>query len=267
MSCTRELPPWSFDLNILSSTAGYVWDPQWYPSTGVSSIDFLADARSVTAVGGAGPGVSLLPTLQFAGVRTDRPDAGSGLSTGSPIVAAGLTHYQEPVTSTDKFWFRRGFSFKLTGVGALFGTASVVLHTSYRSCGRVFPTRQVVVNPFLDAAEASWWPITGLFPLAGVDKAKAAIVGIDNNSSVLRWALGFRAFNDPMDRGVWTPLTTFAQPSPTTGSFEVNTNEVGFTGITLSNFQWGELAIGAKSNSGSIAARLIFHAIPALRYA
>lgn len=128
MSCTRELPPWSFDLNLCSPTAGYVWDPQWYPSTGGSSIDFLADVRSVTAVGGAGPGVSLLPALQFAAFRTKRPDAGNGLSTGSPITAAGLTHYQESVTSTDKFWFRRGSSFeRRTWIGADDGPTPIFL--------------------------------------------------------------------------------------------------------------------------------------------
>ncbi|HND34727.1 MAG TPA: hypothetical protein PLA94_32210, partial [Myxococcota bacterium] len=63
-----------------STSDAFLWDPQWYPSTGVATVDFLADVAIIDAVGG-GAGVSLKPAMQFAATRIDRPaNMGSRIS-------------------------------------------------------------------------------------------------------------------------------------------------------------------------------------------
>ena len=208
----------------------------------------------------------LEPAIQLAAVRQDRPSAGAFIAAGSAITANGTTHYQETLGGGSYFFWRRGFSFKLTGVGATFGYAEVKLYTSFRSCGTVFSAKELVFNPFDDNTEASYLPLTGPFSAIGVDKAKLAIVGLANTSSTMQYSLAARAFNDPMARGGWTDILAFANPSPTTGDFEANTGEQAFTGITLANYQWAELALGVKTTSAGTPPRVIFHVIPSISY-
>lgn len=74
LSLIREPSPLAFDLNVYSTEQAFLWDPQWHSCTGVPGIDFTADVRNVTL--GAGAAISLKPALQFAQVRTERPDDG-----------------------------------------------------------------------------------------------------------------------------------------------------------------------------------------------
>lgn len=266
MSCTRDLPPWDLNLVITSPTTGYAWENTWNACMGVASVGFLADVRNVSASGGASPGVSLKPAIQLAAVRQDRPSAGAAITAGSAITANGTTQYRETLGGASSFFWRRGFSFKLTGVGATFGYAEVKLYTSFRACGTVFAPKELVFNPFDDNTEASYLPLTGPFSAIGVDKAKLAIVGLANSSSTMQYSLAARAFNDPMARGGWTDILAFANPSPTTGDFEANTGEVPFTGVTLSSFQWAELALGVKSTAAATPPRVILHVVPSISY-
>lgn len=266
MSCSRELPPWDLSLTITSATTGYIWENMWNPTMGVTTVDFMADVRNVSAVGGAGPGISLKPALQLAAVRPDRPAAGAILAAGSAITTNGTTHYQETLSAGAYFFWRRGFSFKLTGIGATFGAAEVKLYTCFRACGSVFSPREVVFNPTDDNTDASYFPLTGPFCANAVDKAKLAIVGLANSSSTMQYSLAARAFNDKMARGNWTDILAFASPSPTTGDFEANTGDVAFTGITLANYQWAELALGVKTTAAGTPPRVIFQVIPAISY-
>lgn len=265
MSCTRELAPWSFSLNITSGTASYIWEDAWYPCMGVSTVDFLADVRNISTAGGAS--VSLLPAIQLAAVRPDRPAAGAGIS-GTAISAVGATHFQATLSAGSYFFFRRGFTYKLTGgTPPMFGQADVTLYTSFRACGTVFPSREIVFNPLDTSTDASFFPLTGPIPATGVSAAKLAIVGLDNTSDDLQYAVYARAFNDKMARGSWsTALLDFSSTDPAVGDFEANTGELSFTGLTLSNYQWVELALGVKTTDAGDPPRVIFHVIPAISY-
>jgi hypothetical protein len=266
LTCTRELPPWELDIILTTSDEVRVWEPTWNPIIGVSSVDFLADVRNL--VGGTGAAVSLKPAIQYAAVRTDRPGAGAAITAGSAITAGNtLTHYEETLSGSLNFWWRRGWSYQLTS-GA-FARCSTIQYTSFRSCGKIFPAREVLFNPTNDKNTDCEYPLTGMFPAVGVDKAKLAIVGLDNLNNSLRYRLIGRAFNDPQARGSWILLPTVggSYTTPGTGDFVDNTGEVDLSGLPLTTNQWMELGLAiGKANDTDPNGRCIFHIIPAIKY-
>jgi hypothetical protein len=79
------------NLAITSTTAAYLRDLAWYAVMGVDTIDFMADLRNATLPGGATFAVK--PALQFAAIRSDRPDAGAAIGNGSDITTNSATHF------------------------------------------------------------------------------------------------------------------------------------------------------------------------------
>ena len=265
MSCTKDLIPMKFDLTMLSAAEwSFTWEDHWHPSTGVTAVDFLADVRNVAL--GASATIAIKPALQFAYVRTDRPDQGAVIAIGSSIDSVGPTHYAQSITSTQKFFFRRGLGFKLTA--GSFARAEVLLYTSFRACGKIFPPREIIYNPYNEDVEISMFPLTGPFSAVGVDKVKLAIIGMDNANNKLEYQVFARAFNDPLARGGWTGIQSDVYTATTAGDFVANTDELPFTGLTLANSQWVEVAIGLKKDATADAnSRVILHITSAIKYA
>lgn len=263
MCFQTELPPQPFDLSVYSTQQSFLWDPQWHAVTGVTTADFLLDVRNVTL--GSGATLQLKPALQFAATRVDRPDAGALITAGSGTGADGLTHYQESVAGGNKFFFRRGVGFKL--VAGSFARAEGLLYTAYRSLGKVLPAEEIVFNPTNDTNAVSYFPLGGgrPVPTTSVDTAKLAVFGMGNLGTKLEWRLAARAFNDPMARGSWTDLGA-GWNNPQTNNFDVNTGDLAFSGITLTNFQWLELALAVRKNAnGDPNSRCIFQVLTALK--
>ena len=263
MSCSVELSPMDVDIIALSTEWCWAWDRQWNPVTGVGTVDFTVDLRDLqTPVGGAA--IEVIPAIQMAAVRSDRPDAGAIIS-GTPMTTATATHYVATLSGGSYFWFRRGLAWRLTSGTKVSGQAKV--YTAFRSCGKIFPAREVVFNPTNGVNLGSYFPLTGPFAATGVDKVKAAIIGMDNLNSTIRYDIFARAFNDPMARGAWTSLLGWTTPSPTTGDFSANTGELSVAGLSLGTKQWAELALGVrKSADVDTNSRCLFHVIPALKY-
>ena len=260
--CTVELPPWRVDVVSLSATNTLIWEPQWHPVTGVGAADFLVDGRNRTLGGGAG--IELKPAIQLAAVRTDRPDAGGAISNGSVITANGVTHFRETVSGGAYFWFRRGLSHNLSA-GA-YARMEVLMYTSFRSCAKMFPAREIVFNPLNPTNAVSYFQLTGPIPTIGVSKAKAAIIIMDNANSDMDCRIAGRAFNDPMARGGWTGLEA-DWSTPGTGDSAINTNEIDLDGLSLSSYQWFELALAVRKGATEDApGRAIFHIIPAVKF-
>lgn len=211
MTCIHDLSPIRNDLVITHSDEAFVWDSRWHATAGVSALSITADIRNVGL--GTSAAMAIKPAVQLATVRTDRPDAGAAITAGSAITAAGLTHFVETLSASSKGFFRVGWSVKLTA--GSFARAEALLHVSYRACGRMFTPRELVFQPVNNTAAPSYFPLTGVFPTAGVDKGRLLIVGLDNANSTLQWRLAGRAFNDPMARGAWstpahvTPAVTY----------------------------------------------------------
>jgi hypothetical protein len=88
MPFLREPPPLAIDVVAYSTEDAFWWDTQWYPSSGVENIDFLADVSHVVL--GTSAAISLKPAIQFAATRTDRPvDGGNRISAGTAITTSG----------------------------------------------------------------------------------------------------------------------------------------------------------------------------------
>jgi hypothetical protein len=257
------------NLVITSTQRAFAWEDRWYTSTGVGTVEFTADVRN-TALGPNPSAMEIKPALQFAPVRTDRPDAGVAITAGQAITGDtttnGPVHFEETVSAAAKFWFRRGWSYKLTA--GTFARCETLLYTSFLSCGTVFPAKEVVFNPLNDKADVSLFPLTGPFAAVGVDIAKMAVIGLDNVNTDLEYRAFGRAFNDLMARGAWTALESVWANPPQAGDFFRNTGEIALTDLALGTKHWMELALGVRKGAdGEPNSRVIFHVIPAVKYA
>lgn len=265
MPIPRELTPFHFDISIYSSELSFLMDRQWEPVTGVPDVSLLIDVRNLVL--GSGAAVALKPALQLAPTRTDRADDAALITAGSAVTTNGLTSFVETLSAGSKAFFRRGLGFRLTA--GSFARAQGIVYTAYRSNGLIMPAEEIVFNPTNDTNAVSYFPLGGGRPIPtnGVDKAKLLIFGMGNATTTMGWRLAARAFNDPLARGAWVDLDT-GWNVPQTADFEANTGELPFTGITMANYQWFELALAVrKTSNGDTNSRCIFHVVPALKYA
>jgi hypothetical protein len=262
MSCTRELPPLQQDHVLTSQEETLLWEREWNAITGVAKVSLTADVRNLVL--GSGAAVALKPAIQMATVRVDRPDPGAAISAGSVITAEGVSHFEETLSGSNKFYFRRGFSLRLTA--GSYARVETTLHTAFRACGTIFPAREIPFHPMNSTAAVHYFSLTGRFPLVGVDKAKLAVIGMDNLNTSLQWRAAGRTFIDPTYRGAWVDLMSGWQ-TPATGDFGVNTGEIDLSGLSLASNHWGELALAVRKDAdGSAPSRCIFHVIPAIKY-
>ena len=127
----RKLVPMDLVFNALTTEWCYAWDKRWNPSTGVANVDHVLDIRDVQIA--AGSAFEAIPAIQYAGVRTDRPDAGAIIA-GTAMSTATATHYLATLSGSTQFWFRRGVAYRLTAGTKV--SAQARLYTAFRSCGR-----------------------------------------------------------------------------------------------------------------------------------
>jgi hypothetical protein len=265
VNCSFEMPPWAFDIHAVSPEWSYSMEPRWSPVTGIDKLNFLLDVRNRFLAGTSG--IEVIPAYELAAVRTDRPDVPNRVG-GTAANDVGLSNYVQTIGGGAYLYVRRGVAWRLTGMGATFARAEGLLYTSGRLCGKTFPGREVIFNPTNDKNLVSIFPLTKPFPSVGVSKAKLGVVGLDNTTTTMQYRLAARAFNDFMARGVWTLLESDWPQAPGTGDFIRNTTEVDFTGITLGNFYWVELALAVRKTADiDTNSRVIFHVIPAIKYA
>lgn len=264
---TREPPPFSFDLTVVSDQLAFVWDAQWYPVTGVGKVDFTADVRNVTVVG-TSAGVSIKPAIQYATTRTDRPGTGGVISDGVAITGNDLKHYQQTLAGSGEFFFRRGIGYQLTG--GTFARAQGLLYTAFNTLGQVLPAQEIVFQPLNVTAAVSVFPLGGgrAIPAQGVSAAKLVAITMGNLNNTLQWQVAGRAFNDQLARGNWTLLEGTSWRTPAAGDDGANTGEVELaTNLSLASKQWVELGLAVrKAADTDPVSRVTFHIVPALKY-
>lgn len=263
MGCTQELPTWIVDLVITSQEESFIWERTWYPVSGVGSIDFTTDVRN--RVLGSGAAMAIKPSLQLAIVRTDRPDAGAAITAGSVIPAEGLTHFEETVSGSAKAFFRRGWSFKLTA--GSYARCETLMHTSFRSCAKIFPVKEIEIEPNNGTAAYHFVSLSGVMAAHGVDSAKIMAILHDNLNNALEWRLAGRGFNDPNSRGAWVLLET-GWRSTTAGDSSDNTGEVPVaTPLSLTTNHFVELGLAwRKSTDGATNSRCLMQILFAVLY-
>jgi hypothetical protein len=274
MPSIRESSPFDFDLPIYSVSYLYLMMRQWHIVSGMDVVDFNLSLQSLAATGGTTPGVSLRPALQYAAVRTDRPDAPFELAVGTAdATAVGNFHFQETLvaaTALQKFWVRGGIASKLTAVSGtpLAGRAMGAITMAHRSLGELLPADELVVGPYpASTSDKFVHPLGGGRPnlathIAGV---RFAMVGIGASSSgTITLQPMARFYNDPMARGDWTAIGTSVSPTGTDFAVAPAATEVTFAGFTTTDYQYFDLAMAVwKSATPS---RLILRVNTALRY-
>jgi hypothetical protein len=226
-------------------------------------VDFVADVQRVTL--GQNAAVFLKPALQFAAIRVDRPEDGAAITAGSAITAPNVIHFQETLSASSMFFFRRGIGYRLTA--GSFVWVEGTLYTAFRSLGHVLPPEELVFNPTNDTSDVCYFPLVGgkALPISQVDSIKYVVIGMGNLSATMEWRPAARAFNDPLARGAWTDLDSWHNPQAI--NFAANTGAVALTALSITTKQWLELALAVrKSQTGDSNSRCIFHVIPALKY-
>lgn len=247
MSCPRELPTIRHTVTLLSTDLMYVFEDRWWPGI-PGTLDFVGEIENIVQ-GTGGAAVECKPALQTAAVRSDRPDAPGLISAGSAITAAATpTHYEETPSLGSKNHFRRGWGCKLTS-GSL-AVVSLRQHTSAPTCGQVLAPVMVVVDPLNAGTDIVLNLISPVLVALNVSKVKAALVFQDNVNDKLEWRLHGRAFNDRAAPGAWTALGS-GWTAPASGDSELNTGEIDLvTALSLSSYQWLELALGTRKTAG-----------------
>lgn len=261
-----EMPEFHFDLNLTTSQESKFFESSWWSSIGVRELGLLMDLRNVEA-GTGGGAIDILPALQFATTRTDRPDAGAVVSSGSPAWAtsADLYRYLEDLTGkTGKAFFRRGVIAKLNSTG--FVRARGILYGSYRQLADVLPPEEIVLNPTNDNTMVSVFPLGRgrRFSTVGVDKLRYVVHGMGNDTgSSLSLQPYVRFYNDPLARGVFVAAGSAA--AQTTVTFAYNTDDISLAGLSMSSYQWMELGFGVWKTAGT-ASRCVLHVSAAVTY-
>ena len=263
MSCTQELPTWTVDLVITSAEEAMLWERTWYPISGVTSVDLTADVRN--RVLGSGAAMAIKPSLQLCIVRTDRPDAGAAITAGSVITAEGVTHFKETVSSSVKAFFRRGWSYKLTA--GSFARCEATLHTSFRSCAKLFPVKELEIEPNNGTAAYHFVSLSGVMPSHSISAAKVMAILHDNLNNALEWRLAGRGFNDPNSRGAWVLLEA-GWRATTAGDSTDNTGEVPVvTPLSLTTNHFAELGLAwRKSTDGATNSRCLMQLMLAVLF-
>lgn len=254
----------------MSGATSYAFVDAWLPRLFCGTWDFNLDVRALET--GSGATLSVKPALQHAPVRGERPDQPAVIGAGNAATSAGILHYVESPASLEyKGLFRFGIGYWLSALGSVpFGRAEVILTASWRPLGKLLPAEEVVVNPTNDSTEWSIFPLNRgkPIPARSLDLANAIVIGQGNLTSTMEYWLYVRAFNDPMARGDWTSMALGSNgpQTPSVGNFEVNLGNVAFpAGISLSSYQWVELALGVRRASGNNS-RCIFHVLPSVKY-
>jgi hypothetical protein len=259
MSCVRGLEPWSTDLIITWADEAFLWDALWLPSTGVDQVDFTADLRNLAL--GSGAAVAIKPAVQLAAVRVDRPDGGAAISAGSVLTGSGLTHFRETLSGASKFFFRRGWSARLTS--GSYARVELTQYAAFRACGGVLPPRDFAIDPVNAGTDVRYVSLSDALPTIGISKAKLAVLGMGNANADLEYRVAGRAFNDPLARGEWVDLQA-GWTTPSAGNFEANTGEVDLAALSPSASQWLELGFAVRKGAGGDPnSRASFRVLPA----
>lgn len=254
-----------FNINVVNSTDYlYSFEEQWSGITGVREAGLMMDLRQIVQATG-GSTVDVIPVIQVAEVRTDRPHGTLVLAAGTGEDTVDLYRYLVDLSShSDKAYFRRGLAYKLASGSR--AHIHVLLHGAYRQMAKVWPAEEIAVNPYNDNALVSLYPLCGNKPIptVGVAAAKFIVFGMGNDTgSTLVYQFYARVYNDVLARGTYTAIGSTSTPN--TANFPLNTGDIDLSGLSPEDFQWMDLALGVHK-SGGTASRCIFHVIPAITY-
>ncbi len=262
MSCARSLAPLKLTVSTLTTTVQYAFGDAWYPVEDAAEVGATINIREVVG------NIEIAACKQLAAIRTDEPDAPAVFSGASYTSTEDFTHFRETSAGgSAKLYVRVGAAHKLS-TGSALGTAQVVVQPTLKSCIRLLPTRQVIVNPGqVTATDNNYMAISELLPAAGLSKVKAAFMVSDNLSSYLEYALIMRTTNDPDDPNSWQAVEG-AYTNPASSYTARNTGEQSApAGCSITDNLFFQLGVGFRMKSGAAGnPRGVISVTPAIIY-
>ena len=263
MTCVRSPSRLRRSIVIARAAEGFFPASEWMPMTGVTAVDFLL--RLVSTTGGG----EVMPAMQIARTRTDKPDDGLAIAGGGFVDAVGLHHYREEPGLSAGAFLRFGFAARLRGGSRGPCAIELEMDVAVKMCGEVLGTKVVEVQPFAaggdDVAVA---PITDWNPTVGVDRLKAAFVLLDSDNDALEYQLVVRSALDRMAPDRWVPVEESFSRAPA-GSSERTTGErLVPAAARFDERSVYQLGLAYRRRPGSERGpRCIVHALAHCRYA
>lgn len=251
MGCSKSMPTRSATLRTTNTTAIFTPTSGWRSAIGLTGLDFNLNVMTVSGNG------SVKPAIQYAAVRTNKPDAASAISGGTYQTSTGFTHYRETIGSNSKLLYRTGFMAKNTS-GTNQAEVQAEMQVAEQRCAQQFTPVQVEALPSVNTNQEVI-AISGWFPTLGADKAKAAFVVTNNNGTNMDYQLMMRSCNDPSAPNSWVSAEASAT-NPAAGNSERNTGDLSIpAGISAASNQFLQFGLGIAENgsaSGAVTATI-----------
>ena len=240
MSCVKSVRPAQQHLVATSTTDTLVWFTDWMSAVA------LDDCVAVLKLANVSGNFRAQPAVQTAGVRGDKPDAGSVV--GSQQTTTGEYFYSVSDFDIDaltvaKTLVRFGVACDISSSPGL-GQADVSLELALRQCGKLLaPWSGHLVAT---SSDDQFVPITEWLPALGVVAFQGTLV-ISSLTGSFRILLTYRtATASPELPGAWDPT---GRGSAYTADGEVNTGELT---PTTTGKMWIQLGIRYDLTSGTL---------------
>jgi len=245
MCIAKSLPTVREILNAESNTAMVGCLTGWVPVTGV---DTLRISWAVRALSGS---ISVVPVIQYAKVRTDRPEDWAAATGATARTQEGDSFVEVDISgdSDDYLFFRVGLQYTENS-GA--GHADCRLAVTYQCEGEIVARQTIDLQP--QGSGTEYIPITGALPAVAIAKVKAAFLFTGGSNA--EYGLGIRTFSsDDEEGGAWSTIGSLYDPSSDDYDEHVLTDTSIST--TLANKMYYQLAIACTNPSaGSAYGRL-----------
>jgi hypothetical protein len=261
MSCVSPTSVVSVLACTTSLSACYREAGVWRSSTGIDAADFNVNVQSLVG------DIEVKPGLQFAAVRTDKPDGAAAIGAGSYTSATGFVHYRENISAAGKFFVRPVLFYRIKSTGSGLGQAQLEMEVIWKSCGAVIGAQTILIQPFMDlTTDLSYFPITDYQPTLGMDKVKAAILYIDPMNANYEDQLAMRTCKDRSAPNSWQ-LVEGAYNAGSASNAERNTGEYSApTGAAVATNPLFQLGLAVR-RTGSGNPRVTIRAAGAVRRA
>ncbi|MFZ5481996.1 MAG: hypothetical protein ACOZNI_34870 [Myxococcota bacterium] len=230
-------------LVALSSTLAVKWFSGFVPCIGMDLVRFVMRVH-----GASNDTLQVQPVVQFAAVRTDKPDApilkGSLQSPTSGSLELNTGDISLATDGASKFYVRFGVAYRFNPTGGSQCEADVGLDVLFSQCGQVVGA--ATHDLFASTTDDRFAIVGGLVPVMNVDKVKAAVI-VSSKTGNFQWKITYRTFSSNKETpSAWQNAF---EGSWRTAAGDVNTGELTITG--LGQVAWIQFAIQYSSSSGA----------------
>ncbi len=181
-------------------------------------------------------------------------------ATGSYATAIGTTHHATDTSGVNNAFFAQpGVWGKLSSVGD--GYISGHLSVIHKSCGQLFGSRQIEIEPTLTNGAPRTY-LLGRIPAAGATNLRGSIIG--NGLNDIEYQFRVRGVNDPDEPGSWTNVGSMATLS--NGAVQICTTDASAAAVTPSDYHMLECGVMFQLQSAGSGPAGFLSVTAGLRY-